>query len=41
MEANDSDEEYVMTAERDFKCQARHPKDHFEKLLEAAYLYHM
>jgi hypothetical protein len=30
------DEEYVTTVERDFKHHARQPKDHFEKLLEAA-----
>jgi hypothetical protein len=34
MDASDSDEELVEAAERDFKCLARSPTDHFEKLLE-------
>jgi hypothetical protein len=33
--ADDSNEEYVMAAERIFKHQMRQPEDHFEKLLEA------
>jgi hypothetical protein len=33
-EPNDSDEGYVMAADRDFKCQTRPPKDHFKKLLD-------
>jgi hypothetical protein len=33
---DNSDEGYVMNTERDLKCQTRPPKDHFEKLLEAA-----
>jgi hypothetical protein len=37
-EADGSNEEYVAAAECDFKRQAWQPKDHFEKLLEAAYL---
>jgi hypothetical protein len=32
-EVSDSSEECVAAAERDFKCQTRPPKDHFEKLL--------
>jgi hypothetical protein len=34
MDASDSDEELVEAAERNFKCLARSPTDHFEKLLE-------
>jgi hypothetical protein len=30
-----------VATEYDFKCQARQPKDHFEKLLEASYPNHM
>jgi hypothetical protein len=37
-EVGDSDEECVAATERDFKHQTRPPKDHFEKLLKAAYL---
>jgi hypothetical protein len=39
-EVGDSDEECVAAAERDFKHQTRPPKDHFEKLLKAAYPHH-
>jgi hypothetical protein len=37
-EADGSDEEYVTAAGCDFKRQARQPNQHFEKLLESAYL---
>jgi hypothetical protein len=39
-EADRSDEEYVASAERDFKHQVRWPNEHFVKLLEVAYLNH-
>jgi hypothetical protein len=35
-----SDEEFVASAERDFKQRTRPPKDHFEKVLEAACPHH-
>jgi hypothetical protein len=35
-EADDSNEEYVTAVKHDFKRQAWQPKDHFEKLFEAA-----
>jgi hypothetical protein len=34
-DTGNSDEEHIPVVERDFKCQARQPVDHFEKLLEA------
>jgi hypothetical protein len=39
-EADNSDEELVAAAERNFKLQAWQPVDHFEKLLEATYPTH-
>jgi hypothetical protein len=39
-ETDDDEQEYIMTAERDFKRQARQPKDHFQKLLEVVYPNH-
>jgi hypothetical protein len=35
-----SDEGYVIAIERNPKCRARQPKDHFKNLLEAAYPNH-
>jgi hypothetical protein len=39
-EIEDSDEECVVTAERNFKWRTRTPKDHFEKILEATSPHH-
>jgi hypothetical protein len=39
-EIENSDEEFMATAERDFKRRTRLPKDHFEKILEASCLHH-
>jgi hypothetical protein len=39
-EADRSNEEYVASAERDFKHQVRWPNEHFTKLLEVAYPNH-
>jgi hypothetical protein len=37
---NDSNEEHVTAVERNFKCQAQQPIDHFEKFLEVTYPNH-
>jgi hypothetical protein len=39
-EVGNSSEECVAVAERDFKCQTRPPKDHFQKHLKATCLHH-
>jgi hypothetical protein len=38
--ADNSGEEFIADAERDFKRQTQMSKDHFEKLLEATYPHH-
>jgi hypothetical protein len=40
-DAGDSDEELMVAAEHEFKCPARSPVDHFEKLLKATCPNHM
>jgi hypothetical protein len=35
-----SDEEFVVSTERDFRRRTRPPKDHFEKVLQAACPHH-
>jgi hypothetical protein len=40
-EVENSDEELMVTAERDFKWCTQPPKDHFEKILEEAYPHHL
>jgi hypothetical protein len=39
-EVNDSNEECMVTAERNFKRCTRPPKDHFKKILEEACPHH-
>jgi hypothetical protein len=39
-EIENSDEEFMAAAEREFKRCTRPPKDHFEKILEATYPHH-
>jgi hypothetical protein len=39
-EIENSDEEFIVAAERDFKRRTRPPKDHFEKILEATCPHH-
>jgi hypothetical protein len=40
MEIENSDKEFIVVAEHDFKRRTRSPKDHFKKILEAAYPHH-
>jgi hypothetical protein len=39
-EIENSNEEFIAVAKRDFKQRTRPPKDHFEKILEASYHHH-
>jgi hypothetical protein len=39
-EINDSNEKFVVATKCDFKRRTRPPKDHFEKILEAACSHH-
>jgi hypothetical protein len=40
-EIENSGEEFIAAAERDFKRHTKPPKDHFEKILEADYPHHL